>query len=86
MAVYDEIERLEVRLEVYDASGEIRLSEDCDGIACRDETIRILDEQRDKLLAKVRKYEKWFSDHATVLATHGIGGFEFETTGDSDGA
>ena len=42
----DEIERLEDRLEVYDSTGKVRLPEDCDGIACRDETIKMLDEQR----------------------------------------
>ncbi len=40
------IERLEDRLEVYDSTGKVRLPEDCDGIACRDETIKMLDEQR----------------------------------------
>ena len=42
-----EIRRLENRLEVYDSTGKIRLSEDCDGIACRDETIRLLDERHE---------------------------------------
>ena len=45
--VEDEIKRLENRLEVYDSTGKIRLSEDCDGIACRDETIRLLDERHE---------------------------------------
>ena len=32
----------------------------------------------EKLLAENNKYEKWFKDHATVLATHRIGGFSFD--------
>jgi hypothetical protein len=37
-------------------------------------------ELEDKLAAdEIEKYEKWFSDNAAMLATHRMGGFEFET-------
>lgn len=31
----------------------------------------------EQLEVKVAGYEKWFSDNAAVLASHGIGGFKF---------
>jgi hypothetical protein len=34
--------------------------------------------QRDEARSKLDRYEKWFRDHATVLATHKIGGYYFE--------
>lgn len=37
----------------------------------------------EQLSAKVEKYEKWFDDHGSVLATHRIGGFKFGTTKDN---
>jgi len=39
---------------------------------------RQVHKDRATLLAKLDEYEKWFSDHATVLATHRIGGYSFE--------
>ena len=47
-----EIDRLETRLEVYDSTGQIRMPEDADGIGCRDETIKLLDERVERLLSE----------------------------------
>ena len=52
----DEIERLEDRLEVYDSTGKVRMPEDCDGIACRDATIRLLDERVEALSCETKDF------------------------------
>ena len=70
-----EIKRLENRLEVYDSTGKIRLSEDCDGIACRDETIRLIDKRHEgdkKVVAAseacARKHQERAADLLSELA------------------
>lgn len=74
------IDQLEQRLELWPvdpASGQpdrsIKLDESCDGIACRDETIRLLDEQRAKLRADIENRKRamkavrqWAQDNLTT--------------------
>jgi hypothetical protein len=38
-----------------------------------------LAQERDALHEKVVRYEKWFADNATNLATHRIGGYFFDS-------
>ena len=65
----DRIAELEARLELYAADG-TRLPESCDGIACRDETIKLQDNRIAKLEAEnVWLMGKQMSDLA-VSYTH----------------
>ena len=52
----DRIEQLEDRLEVYSSEG-VRLGENCDGIACRDETIKCLDKRIEQLEGDIQILE-----------------------------
>ncbi len=79
-----EIERLEDRLEVYDSTGKIRLSEDWDGIACRDETIKMLDEQRKRQSAEIEQLtddaSSWHSKYLRQSAENKVAfeaGYQF---------
>ena len=58
----DRIEDLEARLELYATDG-TRLPESCDGIACRDETIKLQDKRIEELEATVRRQETLILDH-----------------------
>ena len=57
------------RLRVVDTAGR-EMMEAADELERKDKVI-------EGLTAEVTKYRQWFNDHASVLAVHHIGGFEF---------
>ena len=65
----DRIEQLEDRLEVYSSEG-VRLGENCDGIACRDETIKCLDkriEQLEKIMRGILAVDPDFGHGSAIV-------------------
>jgi predicted RNase H-like nuclease (RuvC/YqgF family) len=76
----DEIEELQDRLEVWPTDPKtgqvdksIRLGEDCDGIACRDETINLLDENALRLRSEIERLQSECRKAREALLGHAGG-------------